>query len=61
MNGIDAQVEANILSRREKMVAAVNILMKHDDNFPENISKLALLAQNKPAIYSMAVNYLNNL
>jgi hypothetical protein len=61
MNGIDAQVEANILSRREKMVAAVNLLMKHDDNFPENISKLAVLAQNKPAIYSMAVNYLNNL
>jgi hypothetical protein len=61
MNGIDAQVEANIMSRREKMIAAVNMLMKHDENFPENITKLALLAQNKPAIYGMAVNYLNNL
>jgi hypothetical protein len=43
------------------MIASVNMLMKHDENFPENISKLALLAQNKPAIYSMAVSYLNNL
>lgn len=61
MNGIDAEVQSNILSRREKMIASVNMLMKHDENFPENISKLALLAQNKPAIYSMAVSYLNNL
>jgi hypothetical protein len=61
MNGIDEQVINNISTRREKMVGAVNFLMQHDANFPENISKLADLAKNKPAIYSMAVSYLNNL
>jgi hypothetical protein len=35
--------------------------MQHDKDFPENISRLADLAKNKPAIYSMAVSYLNNL
>lgn len=61
MNGIDEQVINNISTRREKMIGAVNFLMQHDANFPENISKLAELAKNKPAIYSMAVSYLNNL
>jgi hypothetical protein len=61
MNGIDEEVINNISTRREKMVGAVNFLMQHDVNFPENISKLASLAKNKPAIYSMAVSYLNNL
>jgi hypothetical protein len=61
MNGIDEQVINNISTRREKMVGAVNFLMQHDANFPENISRLADLAKNKPAIYSMAVSYLNNL
>jgi hypothetical protein len=61
MNGIDEEVINNISTRREKMVGAVNFLMQHDSNFPENISKLASLAKNKPAIYSMAVSYLNNL
>ena len=61
MNGIDEQVINNISTRREKMIGSVNFLMQHDANFPENISKLAELAKNKPAIYSMAVSYLNNL
>ena len=61
MNGIDEQVINNISTRREKMIGSVNFLMQHDSNFPENISKLAELAKNKPAIYSMAVSYLNNL
>ena len=61
MNGIDEQVINNISTRREKMIGSVNFLMQHDANFPENISKLADLAKNKPAIYSMAVSYLNNL
>ena len=61
MNGIDEQVINNISTRREKMVGAVNFLMQHDKDFPENISRLADLAKNKPAIYSMAVSYLNNL
>jgi len=61
MNGIDEEVINNISTRREKMVSEVNMLMQHAANFPENISKLADLAKNKPAIYSMAVSYLNNL
>jgi len=61
MNGIDEQVINNISTRREKMVGAVNFLMQHDPNFPENITKLSELAKNKPAIYTMAVGYLNNL
>ena len=61
MNGIDEEVINNISTRRDKMIGAVNLLMQHDANFPENISKLATLAKNKPAIYSMAVSYLNNL
>ena len=61
MNGIDEHVINNISTRREKMIGSVNFLMQHDANFPENISKLAELAKNKPAIYSMAVSYLNNL
>lgn len=61
MNGIDEQVVNNLSTRREKMVGAVNFLMQHDKDFPENIAKLAELAKNKPLIYSMAVQYLNNL
>lgn len=61
MNGIDEQVVNNISTRREKMISAMNYLTQHDPNFPENLSKLANLAQNKPMIYTMAVQYLNNL
>jgi len=61
MNGVDEQVINNISTRREKMVGAVNFLMQHDKDFPENISKLSELARNKPMIYTMAVQYLNNL
>lgn len=61
MNGIDEQVVNNISTRREKMISAMNYLTQHDPNFPENLAKLANLAQNKPMIYTMAVQYLNNL
>ncbi len=61
MNGIDEQVINNISTRREKMIGAVNFLMQYDKDFPENIAKLSDLAKNKPLIYSMAVQYLNNL
>lgn len=61
MNGIDEQVVNNISTRRENMISAMNFLTHHDPNFPENLSKLANLAQNKPIIYTMAVQYLNNL
>lgn len=46
---------------KEKVLNAVNTLIKLDDKFPENIEKLAKLIQEKPAIYQMAVQYLNSL
>lgn len=61
MNGVDTEVNSNVEERRKKMVAAVNTLCQKDPNFPENIVKLSLLCQNKPDLYKMAVNYLNQL
>jgi hypothetical protein len=61
MNGIDAEVQSNVSDRKTKMLNAVNLLMKLDANFPENVSALASLAQNKPDTYKMAVNYLKSM
>lgn len=61
MNGINEQVVNNLSTRKNKMTSAVNVLMELDENFPENISNLAILCKNKPQIYKMAVGYLNNL
>lgn len=61
MNGITDEVNSNISARKEKMVAAVNTLMRLDPNFPENITALAKLCESKPDTYKLAVNYLNNI
>jgi hypothetical protein len=61
MNGINEEVETNISLRKKAMLDSVNTLMKLDANFPENITALALLAQNKPDTYKMAVNYLKSM
>jgi len=61
MNGIGDEVDANVLARKAKMVAAVNILMVHDSEFPENVSMLAELCQTKPDVYKMAVTYLKSM
>jgi hypothetical protein len=61
MNGINEEVETNISLRKKAMLDSVNTLMKLDSNFPENISALAALAQNKPDTYKMAVNYLKSM
>lgn len=70
MNGVGAthpdveQSKNNAMNQpnpKEKVINAVNTLMKLDDKFPENIEKLAKLIQEKPAIYQMAVQYLNSL
>lgn len=61
MNGIDAEVQSNVSERKTKMLNAVNLLMKLDPEFPENISSLATLAQNKPDMYKMAVQYLKSI
>jgi hypothetical protein len=51
----------NTQNPKDKVINAVNKLMQLDDKFPENIDKLAKLCQDKPAIYQMAVQYLNSL
>lgn len=61
MNGVDAEVGANISERKTMMLNSVNMLMKLDPNFPENIAALSSLAQNKPDTYKMAVNYLKSM
>jgi hypothetical protein len=61
MNGINEDVETNISLRKKAMLDSVNTLMKLDANFPENITALAALAQNKPDTYKMAVNYLKSM
>jgi len=61
MNGINEDVETNISLRKKAMLDSVNTLMKLDANFPENITALALLAQNKPDTYKMAVQYLKSM
>lgn len=70
MNGVGAQpseTNFNFMNTQEtknpkdQVINAVNSLMKLDENFPTNIEKLAKLAKEKPAIYQMAVQYLNNL
>lgn len=47
--------------KRNKIVDAMNRLVKADPNFSENISKLANLVETKPDIYKMAVAQLNSL
>lgn len=47
--------------QKEKIIQAVNKLMALDDNFAENISKLADLAERSPAIYSQAQTMLNQM
>jgi hypothetical protein len=61
MNGVTSEVESNVSDRKAKMVNAVNTLMKLDPDFPENISSLATMAQNKPEMYKMAVTYLKSI
>ena len=47
--------------QKEKIIQAVNKLMALDDNFAENITKLADLAERSPAIYSQAQTMLNSM
>lgn len=61
MNGITSEVESNVSERKAKMVNAVNLLMKLDSEFPENVSMLANLCQTKPDMYKMAVVYLKSM
>jgi len=50
-----------MMDAKNKIIESVNKLIKTDPNFPENLAKLAQLAEKKPAIYKSAVDYLNKL
>lgn len=58
MNGIGELTET---SPKQRILNAVNKLVKLDPDFPKNIEKLASLAESKPTIYQMAVKQLNDL
>jgi hypothetical protein len=61
MNGVTDEVASNVSERKTKMVNAVNLLMKLDAEFPENVDMLSKLCQNKPEMYKMAVVYLKSM
>lgn len=61
INGITTNVEQEVMSTKDKVINAVNVLIKHDPNFADNIEKLAKLVVEKPSIYQIAVNQLNSL
>lgn len=61
MNGVDMEVGTNVNERKTKMINAVNLLMKLDPNFSENISALATLCEKKQDTYKLAVNYLKSM
>jgi len=48
-------------AQKQRILNAVNTLIKCDPNFAQNIEKLAALAQKNPFIYKQAVNKLNSL
>ena len=58
---VDFEVARNADKRRDKLVGAVNQLMESDPDFPENMAKLAALSRSNPAVYKMAISYLNTL
>lgn len=51
----------NIMSDKEKILAAINKLAKLDPQLGENLTKLAKLAEDKPFIYKQAIQQLNSL
>lgn len=61
VNPVDSQIQKNIATSQQIVTDAVRSLMQVDPNFPENLRKLSLLAQQKPEIYKMAIAQLNSL
>lgn len=49
------------MSDKEKILAAINKLVKADPNLAENLTKLAALAESNPFVYKQAVKQLNSL
>jgi len=46
---------------KERIIAAINKLVKQDPNFASNLEKLAELSEKKPYIYKQAIEQLNKL
>ena len=46
---------------KDKVIQAINSLLASDPNFVDNITKLAELSKNNPAVYELAVKQLNSL
>jgi len=46
---------------KERIIAAINKLIKQDPNFASNLEKLADLSEKKPFIYKQAIEQLNKL
>jgi len=67
INGIDVdeqmeqKVINNMSTQKQQILEAVNTLIKLDPNFAENIAKLAQMAEKKPSVYKMAVEYLKSM
>ena len=51
----------NIMSDKEKILAAINKLAKLDPNLGENLTKLAELAEKNKFVYEQAVKQLKSL
>jgi hypothetical protein len=61
INGIGSVAEPEQVTAKERVLKAVNVLLKNDPDFPENITKLAELVVKNKTIYQMAVKQLNSL
>ena len=67
MNGIPRTqerpktMENNKDSQQQRIITAVNKLIKSDPNFAENIEKLAALREKNPMTYDTAVKMLNGM
>jgi len=59
--GNNQSENVDINDNNQAINLAVVRLMKADKNFAKNITKLASIAESKPAIYEMAISQLNNL
>lgn len=49
------------MSDKEKILSAINKLVKHDPSLADNLTKLAELAEKNPFVYKQAVKQLNSL
>jgi len=51
----------NLMTDKEKILAAINKLVKFDANLADNLTKLAELAEKNKFVYDQAVKQLKSL